>query len=31
MDLNKLKTEYENQDNRATAFPIYVWVEEQVF
>jgi hypothetical protein len=31
MDLNELKKEYENQDNRATAFPLCVWVQELKF
>lgn len=31
MNLEELKKEYANQDNRATAFPIYVQVQELVF
>ncbi len=30
MDLNELREEYGSQDNRATAYPIYVSVQEQV-
>jgi len=28
MNLEELKTEYAAQDNRATAYPIYVWVQD---
>lgn len=31
MNIEELKKEYENQDNRATAFPIYVQVQELCF
>lgn len=31
MDIEKLKKEYETQDNRGTAFPIYVTVQEFQF
>jgi len=30
MDIEKLKQEYKTQDNRATAFPLYVQVQELV-
>jgi hypothetical protein len=30
MNLEELKKEYENQDNRCTAFPIYVMVQEKI-
>ena len=31
MNIEKLKNEYANQDNRATAYPIYVQVQELTF
>ena len=31
MNIEKLKKEYESQDNRATAYPIYVQVQELMF
>jgi len=30
MDIEKLKKEYLAQDNRATAYPIYVQIQEQI-